>query len=309
MFRGDKVRGVSGRYSLSFPGRRGHDDPWFRIGTLDVNTSLLVALMCGVSLFVWAISPDALLYLALLPDEVKRGQIWRLFTWPLWNKPDNIWTVLTIVMLWYFGKELERMVGRAKFAVLLVLLALVPGIFATLLNVPLGEIRSVEIAVFCLFVAEYPNVRFFFGVPAWVFAVVIVGIEMLQLVGLRESDRILLLMVSLVTVALAGRAFGLLAAYPWIPRIADAGGGSRSGSGSGSGPGSGSGRAKSAKPKRKSGGSKDQDFDRVITGPWGGPSPADHTEMDQLLDKMNSVGLSDPERRRLTELGRKLRGS
>ena len=296
---GDKVRGVSGRYSLSFPGRRGHDDPWFRIGTIDVNTSLLVALMCGISLFVWALSPDALLYLALLPDEVKSGQIWRLFTWPLWNKPDNVWTVLTIAMLWYFGKELERMVGRAKFAVLLLLLAIVPGIFATLLNIPLGEIRSVQIAVFCLFAAEFPSVRFFFGIPAWVFAVVIVGIEVLQLVGLRESERILLLMVSLATVALAGRAFGLLSAYPWIPRLA----------GTGTGNGSGNNNAKRAKPRRKSGGSKDRDFDRVVTGPWGGPSPADHAEMDQLLDKMNSVGLSDPERRRLTELGRKLRGS
>jgi hypothetical protein len=31
--------------------------------------------------------------------------------------------------------------------------------------------------------------------------------------------------------------------------------------------------------------------------------------MDQLLDKMNSVGLSDAERKRLSELGRRLRGN
>jgi hypothetical protein len=30
--------------------------------------------------------------------------------------------------------------------------------------------------------------------------------------------------------------------------------------------------------------------------------------MDRLLDKMNSVGLSDAERKRLSELGRRLRG-
>src|SRR5262245_33441806 len=57
---GGRVPGVSGRFSLSFPGRRGQDDPWFRIGAVDVNTSLLVALMCAVSLFVWAASPDVL---------------------------------------------------------------------------------------------------------------------------------------------------------------------------------------------------------------------------------------------------------
>ena len=294
---------MSGRFSLSFPGRRGQDDPWFRIGAVDVNTSLLAALLCGISLFVWAASPDALLYLALLPSEVTSGQIWRVLTWPLYNSPESIWTVLNIVMLWYFGKELERLVGRVKFALLLGLLAAVPGIFAVLLDIELAGVRSVEIAVFCVFVAEYPHVKFFFGVPAWVFAVVIVGIEVLQLIGLRQNDRILLLAVSLVTAALAARAFGLLTEFAWIPRLAGGSGGG------GGGNSSGGRRTKKAKVA----GSKGRDFDRVVTGPWsgssGGPSVDDHAEMDRLLDKMNSVGLSDGERKRLTDLGRKLRGN
>ena len=287
---------MSGRFSLSFPGRRGQDDPWFRIGAVDVNTSLLVALLCAISLFVWAASPDALAHLALIPDEVTGGQIWRIVTWPLYNEP-SIWTVISIAALWYFGKELERLVGRTKYAVLLVLLAVVPGIFGVLLDISVFGVRSVEIAVFCVFVAEYPNVRFFFGIPAWIIGAVFVGIEILQLLGLRESERIILLFVSLITAALAGRSFGLLGEYPWIPRLA--GGSSR-----------GSGRAVGGqRSKRKVTGSKGRDFDRVVAGPWTGPSPDDHAEMDRLLDKMNSVGLSDAERRRLTELGRRLRGS
>lgn len=294
---------MSGRFSLSFPGRRGHDDPWFRIGTVDVNTSLLVALMCGISLFIWAASPDALLYLALITDEVKSGQVWRVLTWPLWNSPESIWTVLTIVMLWYFGKELERMVGRVRFAVLLVLLAVIPGIFGVLLDIDLGGIRSVEIAVFCLFVAEYPHVRFFFGIPAWVFAAVIVGIEVLQLTGLRQQERIVLLFISLATAALAGRSMGLLSEFPWIPRLVNAGVGAT--------PSVGRGRSgsRSPAPKRRKAQPQTRDFDRVVTGPWTGPSQTDQDEMDRLLDKMNSVGLSDAERRRLTELGRRLRGN
>ncbi|MEN9506452.1 MAG: hypothetical protein RI958_2378, partial [Actinomycetota bacterium] len=52
-----------------------------------------------------------------------------------------------------------------------------------------------------------------------------------------------------------------------------------------------------------------RDFDRVVTqGPWAPPSSTDQDEMDRLLDKMNSVGLSDAERKRLSELGRRLRG-
>ncbi|TPW14869.1 MAG: hypothetical protein FD127_1167 [Acidimicrobiaceae bacterium] len=279
---------MSGRFSLSFPGRRGHDDPWFRVGAVDVNTSLLAALLCTLSMFVWALSPSFLEPLILWPDKVLNGQVWRLFTWPIANAPD-IWTLAIIAMLWYFGKELERMVGRMQFAVLLLLLAVVPGIIGALLDIPQAGIRSVEIAIFCVFAAEYPNVRFFFGVPAWVIAAVIVVIEILQLSGNRDSERIILLLVSLATAAIAGRGYGLLAEYAWIPHIPM--------------PNS------SAKPKTKRSRRQGRDFDRVVAGPWTGPSPADQHEMDRLLDKMNSVGLSDAERKRLSELGKRLRGS
>jgi membrane associated rhomboid family serine protease len=234
--------------------------------------------------------------LALIPDEVRSGQLWRIVTWPFYNEPD-IWTVVTIALLWYFGRELERMVGRVRFAILLALLAVVPGVVGTILDITHFGIRPVEIAIFCLFAIEYPNVRFFFGVPAWVFAAVIVVIELLQLIGFREEERILLLFVSLATAALAGRRFGLLANYPWIPKL-----------------GGGSGRTRAAggrtrKPVRSTSSNRGRDFDRVVTaGPWAGPSADDQAEMDHLLDKMNSVGLSESERRRLTELGKRLRG-
>ena len=294
---------MSNRFSLSFPGRRGEDDPWFRVGTVDVNTSLLAAALAGLSLIAWAVSRTAVVNLALIPDEVKSGQIWRIVTWPLYNPLDQggVWTLLTIVMLWYFGKELERMVGRRRFAVMLLLLTVIPGIVGTLLGIVHFGIRPVEIAIFCLFAVEYPNVRFFFGVPAWVFAAVIVGIELLQLVGLRQEERIVLLLVSLATAALAGRRFGLLSAYPFIPRL---GGG---GTSRGRKPVGG----RSQRPARSttSTSGRGRDFDRVVTaGPWSGPSPDDQAEMDHLLDKMNSVGLSDAERRRLSELGKRLRG-
>ena len=282
---------MSGRFQLSFPGRRGHDDPWFRMGTVDVNTALLAALLCVVSMFVWALSPSLLEPLVLFPDKVLNGQVWRLFTWPIANQPD-VWTLATIAMLWYFGKELERMVGRNRFAIMLGLLAVVPGVVGTLIDIPQAGIRPVEIAIFCVFAAEFPNVRFFFGIPAWVIAAVIVGIEILRLSGLRESERIILLFVSLATAAIVGRSYGLLAQYEWLPHIPLPGGSLNDSS-------------SSRKPRRK----QTRDFDRVVSGPWaGGPSPLDQHEMDRLLDKMNSVGLSDAERKRLTELGKRLRG-
>ena len=280
---------MPGRFSISFPGRRDHDDPWFRIGTLDVTTSVLVPLLCVLSMFIWAANPALLEPLILWADDVRGGQVWRVFTWPLANEPD-IWTVLTIAMLWYFGRELERMVGRVRFAWMLVALAVVPGLVGTLLDINQAGIRPVQIAVFCVFCVEMPDVRFFGGIQAWVFAAVIVGIEVLQLIGYRQGDRIVLLFVSLATAALMARSFGLLERYPWIPMIA------------------GPKRSRGKQRKRRGG-------NAVVAGPWAGSEPAhskaDEAELDGLLDKIGAQGmdsLSRSEKARLNELSKKLRG-
>lgn len=281
---------MAGRFSISFPGRRDHDDPWFRVGTLDVTTSVLVPALCVISMFVWAASPTFLEPLVLWAADVRGGQIWRLLTWPLAIKPD-IWTALTIAMLWYFGRELERMMGRTRYLWLLVLLAIVPGLAATLLDVNMAGIRGVEIAVFCVFAAELPDIRFFGGIPAWVFAAVIVGIEMLNLIGLRQEEQILILLVSLATAAVTARSFGLLSRYAWIPHLPS--------------------RGDRTRAKRKRSGRT------VVAGPWTGTlessaglSPAEHAELDALLDKTSATGLdslSKAEKARLNELSKKLR--
>ena len=278
---------MSGRFQISFPGRRDKDDPWFRIGSLDVTTSVLVPALCVVSMFIWAANPDFLEPLVLYSADVRRGQVWRLVTWPLANEPI-IWTALTIAMLWYFGRELERMVGRVRYAWMLLLLAFIPGLVATALEINIAGIRPVEIAVFVVFCMALPDVRFFGGIPAWVFAVVIVGIEVLQLLGLREAEVIVLLAVTLATGILTGRSFGVLNQYGWIPNLGRQG-------------------AKQKRQARRSG-------QTVVTGPWSGSSvadPRDQYELDSLLDKISAHGIDSlgrNEKARLNELSKKLRG-
>lgn len=282
-----RLQPMSGRFQISFPGRRDHDDPWFRVGSLDVTTSVLVPALCVVSMFVWAANPEFLQPLVLWAVDVRRGQLWRLVTWPLANAPD-IWTALTIAMLWYFGRELERMIGRVKFAWMLLLLAVIPGLVGTGLEINQAGIRPVEIAVFCVFCMALPDVRFFGGIPAWVFAVVIVGIEALSLLGARESERLVLLVVSLATAILTGRAFGVLTQYEWIPNLGR--------------------RSRRRKRTARTGGQT------VVAGPWSGssaPDPRDQYELDALLDKISASGIDSlgrTEKARLNELSKKLRG-
>ena len=301
---------MAGRFSFSVPERRNFGDPWFRIGTLDVGTTILVVLMSVGGMFLYAIDRTIWDYLVLWPDDVKSGQLWRIVTWPLANDPD-LWTVITLAIFWFFGREIEGLLGRVRFAVLLLVLAVVPGIVGTIVDLPQAGIRPIELAVFLIFVAEYPYARFFFGVPAWALGAVFVGIEMLQLLSLRDDRGIVFLLVTIATAAITARTMGLASSLSWIPALPIGRGGS------------GSGRSRRPSKRRGGGGGE------VVAGPWpsssrGGPSRtsalpqppppptfgADQAELDALLDKISERGmdgLSSDEKRRLNELSKRMR--
>jgi hypothetical protein len=300
---------MAGRFSFSVPERHNASDPWFRIGTLDVTTTVLVVITCVASMFLWALSREAWTNLVLLPDSVRSGEVWRLVTWPLANEP-GLWPVLTLAIFWYFGRELEGLLGRTKFAVMLLLLAVIPGITGVLLDIIDYSLAPVELAVFLVFIAEYPTVRFFFGIPAWAIGAVIVGIQVLQYLGYRETERIVLLFVTIAVAALTARSMGLAQSLPWIPKLPY--------------PGESGSRRRRQRTRRSS------SRGDVIDGPWGAtsrgappragaplPQPPraadelqDQAELDHLLDKISANGmdgLTADEKRRLNELSKRLR--
>ena len=180
---------MAGRFAYSKPNRRGPNDPWFRVGNLDIGSAAFLGLLCAVSVLVYAIDKTVLIRLALIPDEITSGQVWRIVTWPLANGFDQqlLWVIVSIAVLWYFGSRLEEQVGRTKFAWFLTMIILIPGLVGTALDLPQAGVHTVQLVVLLAFIAEYPNVRFFFGIPAWVLGAVYVAAEVLQLTGDRAG--------------------------------------------------------------------------------------------------------------------------
>jgi hypothetical protein len=307
---------MAGRFSFSVPERRNAGDPWFRIGTLEVTTTVLVVLLSVAGMFLWAFGHDldsVWGHLVLWPDLVRDGQIWRVVTWPIANEP-GLWPVITLAIFWYFGRELEGLLGRVRFGVLLLILAVLPGLVGTLVDLPQAGLRPIELAVFLIFIAEYPYVRFFFGIPAWAIGAVFLGIEVLQLLGDRNEEGIIFLFVTIAAAAITTRSMGLLSSLPWIPAIPLGGSSGKKHSSRG--------RSGRTSKKRGSGGGE------VVAGPWpssrAGPSAssrlpqppptvehlADQAELDSLLDKISDRGmdgLTADEKRRLNELSKRMR--
>ncbi len=280
---------MAGRFAYSKPNRRGPNDPWFRIGTLEIGSAALLGLMCAVSVLVYAIDRTTLVWLALIPDEVTSGEVWRVATWPLANGFDRqlLWVIVSIAVLWYFGSRLEEQAGRTRFAWYLTMIIVIPGLVGTALDLPQFGVHTVQLVVLLTFIAEYPNVRFFFGIPAWVLGAIYVAAEVLQLTGDRNGRQLVFFVVSLLVSALAARAVGMLEGFPWIPKV--------------------SMPHRRREPKRSR-------RPAVVAGPWAGTTTvsAAQSELDELLDKISATGmnsLSKAEKERLNELSKRLRGS
>lgn len=286
---------VTGRFQLSFPEPRRRDG-WFRIGNIDVTTTALLCLLSVASMFLWAISSAAVESLVFVPAEVRSGQLWRLITWPIASAP-SIWVLISIVFFWIFGHHTEELVGRPRFAGLVALVVVVPAAIVTLVpglgsTAGAGGLSLLGTVMLVLFAGERPNAPFFFGIPAWLIAAIFVGLDVLRFLGERWWGTLVQELLMLAFALVMVRQWGHLTDLSFIPTF----GKSRPSS---------SRSAKASSSKRRAQG---RDFDRVVTGPWAGPSLSDQAEMDRLLDKMNSVGLTDAERKRLSELGKKLRG-
>lgn len=205
-------------------------EPWFRIGTFEVGTTALLTGSIVLSIFVRALegaSAPLTKWLAFDPDAIARGEVWRLFTWWFPNEP-SLWVIIGAAFAFYLGSQLEGALGKVRalwfYGYCLVGMALL----AVLLDVvwqPTGQYligapyRGLTSIVLLAFVCYLPGVRFLFGIPGWVLAAVIIGIELLQLTQYRQASELVWYLLSVWLILLVTKAMGLAEAVEWIPKV------------------------------------------------------------------------------------------
>jgi Rhomboid family len=143
---------------------------WVGRYPIDVTTLLVgVHVVCAVIVALLFASSHAgvLNYLEFDSAAVLGGfQAWRLATYALLHSPSGLlWFAIEMYMLFAFGREVERFVGRRSFIVLYSLLLLVPTAILTLLGfwMRFGYAGSgtLHFGIFLAFAAIYPNVEMF----------------------------------------------------------------------------------------------------------------------------------------------------
>ena len=181
-------------------------DPITWVGRVPVYaTTIIVALyvvsMVGVAIALASGAEAGLGNLTFNTESVLRGgELWRCLTYAFVNPPDP-WFIISLVMLYIFGRDVEQHLGRKGFVRLyLGFLLLGPSL---LLAASLVSKQSLSIsqswanfAVFISFAALYPGAQLLFQITAKIFALVLLGISVLQLLAGRQWVEMMVLLAT-----------------------------------------------------------------------------------------------------------------
>lgn len=127
-------------------------------------------------------------WLPFMSSQVLHGQVWRIFTYGLYNEP-SLQFVFDMLFIGWFGREVERALGRRSFLWLFAGIYLVTPLLFTALGPWLPLTRAGETGAFALFIAFaafYPEALMMFNVLAKWAALILVGI--FTLIALNFHD-------------------------------------------------------------------------------------------------------------------------
>jgi hypothetical protein len=127
--------------------------------------------------------------------RVLGGQVWRVLTYGLFNFP-SLNFALDMVMLVWFGREVEKAYGRRPFFALYGGIYVLPTLLLTAVGLWQASSRMGQpgtLAVFVAFAAIYPGVPMLFNILAKWAALAFVGLFSLMALAARDWVSLLLL--------------------------------------------------------------------------------------------------------------------
>lgn len=154
-----------------------------------------VASMIATSLLLFSTAAHVFTWLRFDNVHVIHGEVWRVLTYGLINRPSLEFAIDMLMLVW-FGREVEKMIGRKKFLLLFGAIYLVTPLLFTALApwTPLqlaGE--SGAFAVFVAFATLYPSALLFFNILAKWAALIVLGIYSLMALAARDWPALLAL--------------------------------------------------------------------------------------------------------------------
>ena len=124
--------------------------------------AFVVSALC-ISYFGFGVVKEAL---ELYTPAIWRGEVWRLFTYvafdPYFFSARSLWFLISILLLYFFGREVEQLIGRSAYLKFYAALIIVPAVLLSLVGLlvvlpPYLNCGDVIFGVFVAFATIYPG--------------------------------------------------------------------------------------------------------------------------------------------------------
>jgi rhomboid family protein len=165
---------------------------WMGRYPVDVTTMLVGVHVAAAILAALLVTIGAGSVLAWLQFDsaavLSSGQVWRLFTYAFVHAPSGLlWFAIEMYLLFVFGREVERFIGRrayiALYAVLLIAPTLVLTTWGFWQHSALAGSPALHFGIFVAFATIYPRMEMFLRIMAKWVALILAGVYTFQLLA------------------------------------------------------------------------------------------------------------------------------
>ena len=125
---------------------------------------------------------------------------WQFLTYGFTHSPQPSHVFFNMLTLWFFGRDIEYLLGRKEFLRLYLVMVILGGIIWSALNhlqgmpasLPMVGASGAVVGIFVLFCLHYPRrtilLFFVLPVPAWVAGVLLLAPDVLSAIQNRDSN-------------------------------------------------------------------------------------------------------------------------
>ncbi len=130
------------------------------------------------------------------------GQVWRLFTYGFVHAPSALlWFAIEMYLLFVFGREVERFIGRRSYIALYLILLITPTALLTIWGLwqrsVLAGSQALHFGIFVAFATIYPRAELFLRIMAKWVALILAAVYTLQLLAYHAWNDLVVVWTSI----------------------------------------------------------------------------------------------------------------
>jgi membrane associated rhomboid family serine protease len=147
-------------------------------------------------------------------------QVWRLGTYAFVHSPSTLlWFAIEMYMLFVFGREVERFIGRRAYIALYLILLLTPTAFLTVWGLwhrsALAGSPALHFGIFVAFATIYPRAELFLRIMTKWVVVILAAVYTLQLLAYHAWSDLMVVWTSIGAAFLFIEMHGAGPELPW----------------------------------------------------------------------------------------------